>query len=250
METALLVEQKNERKKFLCDFLESEGLKVESFRTAEEAVDKALKVRADVLIVDVRIPKLSGFEALKRLKGHDFKVLFISANETMAVKSDLYSLGEVVPSEVPDEALKERIRGLLQRRASNRQRQPGRILSAHSVASHVLPELHDPESGRLDAGRITTLLGVPLAAFAPLSRITVAGLHKSPASAALQARLIPISRAITILSDLFGSKENVRTWMNSPHPDLGNETPIHLILEGKAQIVADLLEAALAGQPS
>jgi CheY-like chemotaxis protein len=249
METALLVEPKNDRKKFLCDFLESEGLKVESFRTAEEAVDKALKLRVDVLIVDVR-PKLSGFEALKRLRGHDFKVLFISANETMAVKSDLYSLGEVVPSGVPDEALKERIRGLLQRLASNRQRQPGRILSAHSVASHVLPELHEPESGRLDAGRITTLLAVPLAAFAPLSRITVAGLHKSPASAALQARLIPIARTITILSDLFGSKENVRTWMNSPHPDLGNETPIHLILEGKAQIVADLLEAALAGQPS
>jgi hypothetical protein len=38
--------------------------------------------------------------------------------------------------------------------------------------------------------------------------------------------------------------------MNSPHPDLGGETPLTLILQGKAQVVADLLEAALAGQPS
>src|SRR6266516_2637279 len=49
---------------------------------------------------------------------------------------------------------------------------------------------------------------------------------------------------------LLSSKESVLAWMNSPHQDLGGETPLTLILQGKAQVVADLLEAALAGQPS
>jgi uncharacterized protein (DUF2384 family) len=80
--------------------------------------------------------------------------------------------------------------------------------------------------------------------------MSVAGLHKSPASVSLQGRLIPIARSLTILSQLLGSKENVRAWMNSPHPDLGGRTPIGVILEGKARAVSELLEAALAGQPS
>ena len=78
----------------------------------------------------------------------------------------------------------------------------------------------------------------------------MAGLHKSPASVSLQGRLIPIARSLTILSQLLGSKENVRAWMNSPHADLGGRTPIGVILEGKARAVSELLEAALAGQPS
>jgi|KBSSwiStaDraftv2_1062776.scaffolds.fasta_scaffold146785_2 uncharacterized protein (DUF2384 family) len=44
--------------------------------------------------------------------------------------------------------------------------------------------------------------------------------------------------------------ENVRAWMNSPHPDLRGRTPIQVIREGKARAVSDLLESALAGQPS
>ena len=82
------------------------------------------------------------------------------------------------------------------------------------------------------------------------SRMSVAGLHKSPASVSLQGRLIPSARSLTILSQLLGSKENVRAWMNSPHADLGGRTPIGVILEGKARAVSELLEAALAGQPS
>jgi hypothetical protein len=80
--------------------------------------------------------------------------------------------------------------------------------------------------------------------------VSVAGLHKSPRSVSVQPHLIPIARSLAILTQLLSSKESVLAWMNSPHPDLGGETPLTLILQGKAQVVADLLEAALAGQPS
>ena len=246
METAMLVEPRKERKRFLSELLQKEGLRVESFDTAEEAVGQAAKAAPDLLVLDIKMPTTSGLEALEQLKRLDLPVIVITANESVTREHDLYSLGDVLQAPITDRALKAGIQGILKRRS----RRMSAKVSSHPIASHVLSELHDPVTGRLDAGRIAEFLGTPLSSFAKLSQISVAGLHKSPASVSAQSHLIPIARSLTILSQLLGSKENVRTWMNSPHPDLGSETPIRVILEGKAQVVTDLLEAALAGQPS
>jgi CheY-like chemotaxis protein len=247
METAMLVEPRKERKKLLSELLKKEGLRVKSFDTAEEAIGQAAKAAPDLLVLDIRMPTTqTGLGALEQLKRLDLPVILITANETVALEHDLYSLGDVLQSRITDQAFKARIQGILKRRL----RRMSSKVSSHPVASHVLSELHDPVTGRLDAGRISEFLGTPLSSFAKLSQVSVAGLHKSPASVSAQAHLIPIARSLTILSQLLGSKENVRAWMNSPHPDLGSQTPIRVILEGKAQVVTDLLEAALAGQPS
>jgi DNA-binding response OmpR family regulator len=249
METAVLVEPRKERKKLLADFLQKEGLKVESFTTAEQALEQAKKYSTDVVIVDVSMPTQSGLDVLQQLKALDLSIVVLTATETTAMKHDLYALGDVVPP-VPNKALLGRLRGILARRTP-KARQPARIPPAvHSVNAHVLPELHNPETGRLDASRIASYLGTPLSNFAKFSQASVAGLHKSPASVSVQPHLAPIARSLAILTQLLTTKENVLAWMNSPHPDLGSETPIHVILEGKAQVVADLLESALAGQPS
>ena len=162
----------------------------------------------------------------------------------------MYSLGDVVEAPIADRDFKARIRGILKRRSRKEQAQRQSQFRSHRIAAHVLPELHDPSSGRLDARRIAEYLGVALSALAKVSGMTVAGLHKTPASSSLQEILSPIARSLTILSQLLGSKDSVRTWMNSPHPDLGGRTPISVMLEGKARAVSDMLEAALAGQPS
>jgi DNA-binding response OmpR family regulator len=246
METAVLVEPRKERQKLLADFLHKEGLKVESFKTAEQALEQAKKLSTDIVIVDVSMPTQSGLDALEQLKSLDMAVIILTASETTAMKHDLYALGDVVPP-VPEKALLGRLRGILSRRTSK-----ARPLSppVPPVNAHVLAELHDPETGRLDASRIASYLGTPLSSFGKFSHISVAGLHKSPASASMQTHLAPIARSLAILTQLLTTKEKVLAWMNSPHPDLGSETPIHLILEGKAQVVADLLESALAGQLS
>jgi uncharacterized protein (DUF2384 family) len=41
-----------------------------------------------------------------------------------------------------------------------------------------------------------------------------------------------------------------RAWLNSPHPDLGEKTPLEVILGGQADAVVTLLENAIAGLPS
>jgi len=250
METAMLVEPQKQRKRFISELLEEEGLRVESFDTAEEAVGQVEKIAPYVLIMDVQTTSRSGLEILERLKDSHVPVLLLTARHAIALRHDLYAVGDVVSNPLANDELKARIRGLLRRERGRPGMRRGRQVASHPVASHVLPELHDPSSGRLDAKRIAEYLGVALSAFAKFSKMSVPGLHKSPASVSLQEVLIPIARSVTILSQLLGSKEQVRAWMNSPHPDLGGRTPISVVLEGKSRAVRDMLEAALAGQPS
>ena len=141
-------------------------------------------------------------------------------------------------------------RGMLHRHSRRRGRSDSISTSVRSVGAHVLHEIHDPKTGRLDAGRMASFLGTHLSKFAKFSDVSVAALHKSPASTSVQDHLVPIARTLSILTQLLGPKENVLAWLNSPHPDLSGVPPVRLILEGKAQVVTDLLEAALAGQPT
>ena len=118
------------------------------------------------------------------------------------------------------------------------------------IARHVRADLHDPKSGRLDARRIAAYLPISLSSLAPATGRSVAAIHKAPAADSLQQALAPVAQTISLLSEILQSKEHVRTWLHSPHPDLGNRIPMKMILEGQAGAVADMLAAALAGQPS
>ena len=119
-----------------------------------------------------------------------------------------------------------------------------------AVTRHVRAELHDPKSGRLDARRIAAYLRISLSSLAAATGRSVAAIHKAPAADSLQQALAPVALTISLLSEILESKEQVRTWLHSPHPDLGNQIPMKLILDGHAGAVADMLGAAMAGQPS
>lgn len=249
MSTAVLVESRKQQRKVISRLLEEEGLRVESFDTPEEAVDHVVRVTPDVVIVDVQMPAISGLDVLKQLRSYEWPVIFITASSAIALKHDLYSVGDVVEGPIASETFQARIRGILKRWQLKPQGMAQAILPQR-VASHVIPELHDPSTGRLSASRIAEFLGISLSRFSGITELSVAGLHKSPASLSLQEVLVPIARSLTILMQLLGTRETVRTWMNSPHPDLGGRTPISVILEGKGRTVSDLLEASLEGQPS
>jgi uncharacterized protein (DUF2384 family) len=120
----------------------------------------------------------------------------------------------------------------------------------HPIGRHVRAELHDPKSGRLDARRIAAYLGISLSSLAAATGRSVAAIHKAPAADSLQQALAPVALTISLLSEILESKEQVRTWLHSPHPDLGNQIPMKLILDGHAGAVADMLASAMAGQPS
>ena len=250
METAIVVEPRKQRKRLISKVLEEEGLRVQAFDVPEEAARQVAKASPDIVIFDVQMPSKSGLEVLEHFRDSNVPVILITGHHGSALQHELYAVGDVLETPIADKDLTARLRGILKRHSRMLRMQPKLRVALPSVASHVVPELHDPASGRLDAGRIAEYLGIALSAFAQLSSMSVAGLHKNPASASLQESLIPIARSITILSELLGSKEKVRVWMNSPHPDLGGRPPIGVVLEGKARVVSEMLEAALAGQPS
>jgi CheY-like chemotaxis protein len=246
----MVIEPRKQRKRLISEVLEEEGLRVESFDAPEEAVRQVGKVSPDIIIVDVQIPSRSGLETLERLRDLNVPMILIAGNHDAALEHDLYAVGDVVETPIENHELRAHLRGILKKHSRMSRVHAKPQFASHPVASHVLADLHDPVTGRLDAGRVAEYLGVALSAFAKAADMSVAGLHKSPASMSLQEVLIPIARSLAILFQLLGSKESVQTWMNSPHPDLGGRTPISVILEGKARAVSDMLEAALAGQPS
>jgi FixJ family two-component response regulator len=65
----------------LHDLMEAAGLVTQCFGSAEEFLESDLHTRAACLIVDIRMPKISGLELQARLKDEecDIPIIFITA---------------------------------------------------------------------------------------------------------------------------------------------------------------------------
>jgi hypothetical protein len=113
----------------------------------------------------------------------------------------------------------------------------------------TLQELHDPETGRLDASRVAEFLKIPLKQLAEGLGKNYSTVHKTPTAPALQPPLQSIKRSLEILERIFDDRAVVLAWLNSPHQDLGRRTPMGVILEGRSNVVEDMLESALMGMP-
>jgi hypothetical protein len=122
--------------------------------------------------------------------------------------------------------------------------------AATAVLPVPLSELHNPESGRIDAGRVADFLGVPLPQVAAAVGASYPAVHKTPDAPSLQKGLGPIKRSLVLLSRVTRSKRDLRVWLNSPHPDLDEKTPLEVMLSGHADAVVTLIENAIAGLPS
>lgn len=114
----------------------------------------------------------------------------------------------------------------------------------------TLPELHNPDSGRLDARLIAVYLNVPLVRLAEATGKKYQSLYKTPDSPTVQETLFPIKHSLDILEKVIGDRPTILAWLNYPHPDLGSRTPLQVMLEGHADAVEGMLENAMAGIPS
>lgn len=120
-----------------------------------------------------------------------------------------------------------------------------------SSLSGLLPELHDPRSGRIDARRLADRFGLPLTTLARALGREYTTIHRTPASRAIQDGLRIYLRIASALHRLVGSDVAARVWLNAPNPDLDSETPRALMERSlsDAEVVAELLEDALLGMP-
>ena len=115
--------------------------------------------------------------------------------------------------------------------------------------SIVLPELHDRQTGRIDAQKVADFLGIPLTRLAESLELNYKGVHRNPSAASFQEALQPVKRALELLHEFFPDGESARIWLNTPHPDLKGQTALNAMLNGQTDAVLIILESAAAGIP-
>lgn len=190
-----------------------------------------------MIVLDVSMPSLSGkgvFDLLRQ-QFPDTPVILEMTAMTMRRSMNLVRLADdVVVEPYKPAELRMRVDTAVAARA-RLSRPP------------VVAELHDPATGRIDAKKLAEYLAIPLASLANAIGKEYKAVFKTPASEPLQSALAPIHRTVMVLHRYFGGRKKSLAWLNTANPELEAKRPKDLVLEGKAEIVADMLEGALAG---
>ena len=72
MNEKILVIEDNEQNRYLVNFiLEKNGYQVITARDGLEGINKAKKEKLDLILVDIRLPKLDGYEVTRRIKADE-----------------------------------------------------------------------------------------------------------------------------------------------------------------------------------
>jgi hypothetical protein len=171
-----------------------------------------------------------------------------AAMRTRAKTSSRLGLTVGAPTEpAPAEVRKAlaRVEAGLKRRAS-----PEKALARAATLERVdLPELRDKQSGRLHANRVAERLGVSVNRLAPVAGVSQQALSKRPDSPRAQKGLAAVARVLAALDDL-GLAKDAKMWLNAPHRGLADETPLAVMLQGRAEEVARMLERAVEAVPA
>ena len=84
----LVVEDERDIRELIAFTLRFGGLEVEEASNGEMGVSKALEIKPRLILLDVRMPKMTGFEACEILKTHpetkDIPIVFLSAKGQVA----------------------------------------------------------------------------------------------------------------------------------------------------------------------
>lgn len=152
-----------------------------------------------------------------------------------------YALAQAKPSEIA-----QRLKVLLRAHGF----QEGVLSRRLPGTSEITKALYNVKSHRLDAQKIAALFGISLRQLAKLIGSLPQTVHKTPDAERLQAKLLNFEHIARGLILVDGKKENFRQWLNAPNFELDNHTPLQLIKKGKSEIVANLVEDTLLGQPS
>ena len=101
----------------LQDLMEADGLSARSFGSAEEFLQSGLLRKAACLIVDIRMPGMSGLELQARLKADRFEtpIIFITAHGDARVRMQAMREGaaEFLVKPFDDQVLLSRVRAAL-----------------------------------------------------------------------------------------------------------------------------------------
>jgi len=85
MPSILVIEDKDSMRGMLSKTLEAEGYEVEAVRNGEGGLEKAKEKKYDVVLTDLKLPRMDGIEVLSSLKelDHDVAVILMTAYGTI-----------------------------------------------------------------------------------------------------------------------------------------------------------------------
>jgi DNA-binding response OmpR family regulator len=69
MHSVLIVDDDTELCELVSEYLRREGLEATAVHSGEEGVDRALSGDYSVVVLDVMLPSIGGFEVLRRIEG-------------------------------------------------------------------------------------------------------------------------------------------------------------------------------------
>jgi hypothetical protein len=109
--------------------------------------------------------------------------------------------------------------------------------------------VHNPQSGRIDAKRVASFLGIPLRRLTEALGLAYGTVHKTPDASSIQATLRPLAQIVELLNELSARPQDIKVWLNRPLPELEGDSPLATILAGEAEAVETLLWNAREGIP-
>ena len=118
--TLLIVDDKPQNLRLISDFLAEHGFDLMLTRSGAQALDKARLATPDLVLLDVRMPDMDGFEVCRRLKNDprtaNVPVIFMTAVDDTAHKVEGFLLGAVdyITKPIQREELLARIQHHLQ----------------------------------------------------------------------------------------------------------------------------------------
>lgn len=128
----LVVDDEENIVELLSVSLKFQGFEVATARTGAEAIDTARSFRPDAVILDVMMPVMDGFDAVKRLRadGCDAPVLFLTARDAVADRVAGLTLGadDYVTKPFSLEEVVARLRALMRRAGTALAAEPEPIL--------------------------------------------------------------------------------------------------------------------------
>jgi len=148
MITVLVVEDDEKLNKIVCASLDKHGYRSVGCLSANEAFDRMIDIKADLIVSDIMMPEIDGFKlaSLVREQNKSIPILFMSARDDISAKQKGFRIGidDYIVKPFDMEELILRI-GAVLRRANIQNEKKLTVGSLTLNADEMTASLHDKE---------------------------------------------------------------------------------------------------------
>ncbi|MBX9877422.1 MAG: response regulator [Candidatus Obscuribacterales bacterium] len=218
------------------------GLEFDRAQSIEQWHASFATKQPDLVVLDVELPNLSGFELLRQMRSQHWSgpVIFLGSAPIEDLEQTHDIRIDFVRTPIDANELLWRIFKLMRDFDS----QP-----VNKILVPMIQELRNDTSGRLDAELISKTFGITMADIARCIGKTPQAIHKTPDSQSIQSGLFHFERIASGITRATGSVKSLRSWLNTPNPHFDKTCPVEFLQKGKLELLADIVEDALLGQP-